>query len=89
MPNYRYELTDVEKELPDTVRPVVMVHDAPARWVSYIGICAFMGIFGGGRCWMDVEGRLPSYPIRFWMDVPEPLVKPNADGSSLYERKLI
>ncbi len=79
--NYKYVLTDVNDDLPNTTRAVVMVHDAPARWVANVGFLA------NGKDWLHTNGRQPVFPIRYWMDVQEPPVKPNKNGRSLYDCK--
>lgn len=80
--NYKYVLTDVNDELPNNTRAVVVVHDAPARWVANIGF------LGNGKYWLYVNGGQPNFPVRYWMDIQEPPVKPNKNGISLYDCKI-
>lgn len=81
MDNYKYVLTDVNDDLPNSTRPVIMVCEAPARWIADTGFLA------NGKRWLYPNGKSPKFPIRYWMDVPEPPVEPNKNGRSLYDCK--
>lgn len=72
---------NVNDSLPNNGRPVLMIYDAPARWVANVGFLA------NGVNWLTPDGKLTRLPIKYWMDIPEPPTIPNENGRSLYDCK--